>query len=45
MEKQEKARGLEAQPLKDVVLSSGPGVNRKLLIHILYTQTSELDVG
>ena len=30
-----KACGLKAQPLKDVILGSGPSVNRKLLTHIL----------
>ena len=30
-----KANGLKAQPLKDFILGSSPGVNRKLLTHIL----------
>ena len=46
-----KAHGLKAQPLKGVILSSSPSVNRKLLTHILtnvsthpstHNQTSEL---
>ena len=49
IDKQEKACGLTAQPLKDVILGSGPRVNRKLLTHILTNvpthprQTSKLD--